>query len=191
MTACIPCSSHIAPEDLDRWTDNIQNVLMADQGRMRFKQFLESRQLDEALQTLEFWERTNACVHAYERHCKNHHLTAHQKADYEASFRREAKALVDFADENINFNIHQMSLLYAALDKDASDLHNTLARTLTSASHLLDNEYVVFRKYLLKQKLTLHKKHGKLSPTSAAAAAKQTHHTPPLPTSPGKEKAKK
>ncbi|KAL1452705.1 hypothetical protein WDU94_006909 [Cyamophila willieti] len=183
MTACIPCSSRIAPEDLDRWTDNIQNVLMADEGRGRFKQFLESRQLHDAINTLEFWERTNACLHTYERSCKNHHLTSHQKAEACAKFKRDARSLVEFADENINFTVHQMTLLYSALDKDNEDLHNTLARTLSSTSHLLDNEYVIFRKYLLKQKLSLHKKHGhgsgKLSPTSQAAKDRQndaTHH---------------
>uniref|UniRef100_A0A8D8QLC4 Uncharacterized protein n=1 Tax=Cacopsylla melanoneura TaxID=428564 RepID=A0A8D8QLC4_9HEMI len=138
MTACIPCSSRIAPEDLDRWTDNIQNVLMADEGRGR---------------------------------------SSHQKAEACAKFKRDARALVEYADENINFNVHQMTLLYAALDKDLEDLHNALARTLSSTSHLLDNEYVIFRKYLLKQKLSLHKKHGhssgKLSPTSQAAKDRQ------------------
>lgn len=157
MTSCVPCSSHISPDDLDRWTDNIHNVLMSDDGRGRFKQFLESRQLHDAVNTLEFWERTNASVNKYERHIKNHHLSSHQKAEAKAAFTREAKALVEFADENVNFNHHQMSLLYAALEKDHEDLHNTLARTLTSTSHLLDNEYTVFRKSLVKQKLTLHK----------------------------------
>lgn len=59
---CVPCFEcgegyTITRENLDRWTDSVNNVLASTDGRHHFKRYLESRNFDESLSTVEFWER--------------------------------------------------------------------------------------------------------------------------------------
>ena len=60
--SCFPCVEcgdgySITRENIDRWSDSVANVLASSEGRLHFKRFLESRELDESYNTVEFWER--------------------------------------------------------------------------------------------------------------------------------------
>jgi hypothetical protein len=58
MAGCSTCGKgvNISKETVRRWTEKLSNVLHCSTARQKFKDYLESRKLEEGLRLLEFWE---------------------------------------------------------------------------------------------------------------------------------------
>uniref|UniRef100_A0A8D8QSD0 Uncharacterized protein n=1 Tax=Cacopsylla melanoneura TaxID=428564 RepID=A0A8D8QSD0_9HEMI len=149
-----PCSSVKTREQLDRWTHQIE-LLLSDpntieghdrpEARERFKMFLETRRLNRASKVLEYWEQVN------EWNKTNDAYTSTPSVDEKAitNLMSEARTIIQFASENLNFTCAQIELLENALQaNDPASVRAALETSLTDAKELLKPQYEAFRKTL-------------------------------------------
>ncbi|XP_039290057.1 uncharacterized protein LOC111044818 [Nilaparvata lugens] len=158
--SCIPCvvegdGCSIPLEDFDRWTDNLHHVIESRDGRRYFREFLTSRFLEESAATLEFWERAELMLRTPHHH-KGHGRTS---SVHLMRLQKEAKDLVDMAEDKINFDLAQMRCLYEALQSGREDkIRSTFQEAMQSACELLNDDYQLFRQHLLRQRRLLNEK---------------------------------
>jgi hypothetical protein len=48
---------NVSPDSVRRWTEKLSNVLLSSTARHEFRDFLESRGLEQGQNLLEFWEK--------------------------------------------------------------------------------------------------------------------------------------
>lgn len=68
-------------------------------------------------------------------------------------FHKEVKDLLSFAEENVNFDLAQMKIFYEAVKSANVDkLKTVVAEAMESAVNLLDDDYQLFRRHLLRER---------------------------------------
>jgi hypothetical protein len=50
---------NITPEDVEKWTEKLSNVLDTSQAQHKFRIYLELKQLKSEQALLDFWEKSN------------------------------------------------------------------------------------------------------------------------------------
>ncbi|CAH0391962.1 unnamed protein product [Bemisia tabaci] len=151
--SCVPCCPNedfIPQEELDRWTDDIHHVLNNREGTRRFHEFLVTRGLDESELTLEFWER---CSRSLDQLSASGSPPDTRHSVEVMRFHKEVKDLLSFAEENVNFDLAQMKIFYEAVKSANVDkLKTVVAEAMESAVNLLDDDYQLFRRHLLRER---------------------------------------
>lgn len=137
------CCSRKDKVTIDKWTNNITG-LIANDGKERFKDFLLSRDLDEAFLTVVFWEK---CDSLQKEIAGNLNVSSAKINIYNA-----VKEVINFADENVNFDEAEMTSLKKMLnEKDLYKIHRILENAKGSALKLLHNEHKMFSELLIKE----------------------------------------
>lgn len=68
-------------------------------------------------------------------------------------FMKEASDLVTFAEDKLNLDLAQMRTLYEAVESGKEDcIRPVLQEAMKSAQECMEDDYQLFRKYLLKQR---------------------------------------
>ncbi|XP_065214151.1 uncharacterized protein LOC135841226 [Planococcus citri] len=139
------------PDDIEKWSLNVNVVLDSPRGRRKFKEFLSEWDLEDDEKTLQFWEKCNALLH--EAH-QNKHLKKHDKAAkiHHDRFEKEAIALVEYAEEHLNFDVAQLREFRQIVEKkDVQQTLKVISRAQSTASYLLKSKFELFRKKIQKE----------------------------------------
>ncbi|XP_046659886.1 uncharacterized protein LOC124353886 [Homalodisca vitripennis] len=157
--SCIPCvaegeGASIPLEDFDRWTDSLYHVLESRDARRYFREFLSSRGLEESEGTLEFWERCEVLSRSQQHHKHNPHA-GHNRSAHISNMRflKDARDLVAFAEDKVNLDLAALRAMFEAVESGKEDKIKAVVREgMQSAAELLQDDYQLFRKHLLKQR---------------------------------------
>ncbi|XP_033609059.1 uncharacterized protein LOC111868798 isoform X1 [Cryptotermes secundus] len=130
-----------SPENVRRWTENLSNVLGSPTARLRFRNYLILRELENEQALLEFWEI-----------CSRFLLDASTRAADNPENLKMAQEIVQFAKENISFDAEMNPLNYAIASGDIKNIVEAVSDAKKiSADKLKDKGYPEFCRYLLKE----------------------------------------
>ncbi|XP_054283806.1 uncharacterized protein LOC129000809 isoform X2 [Macrosteles quadrilineatus] len=155
--SCLSCAGDgnrdcIPSEEFNRWTDSLHHVLHSKDGRKYFRDFLSSRGLEDSENTLEFWERCEVLCRTHTGH-RGHSGSHNSRHIANLRFMKDARDLVDFAEDKINLDLAAMRVMYEAVESGNEDqIKNALKEAMQSATELLADDYQLFRKNLLEER---------------------------------------
>ncbi|KAK9497144.1 hypothetical protein O3M35_004516 [Rhynocoris fuscipes] len=128
-------------EELDRWTNSINQLLINSRGRQAFHQFLIERSLIESNMTLGFWEMLDDAINFV----KEPNISR-------SELNRELKKLYGYADEGVNLDATQMKLLYDCRRKeDMKEIESTLNIIKEGTVNLLRDDHRAFCQHHLAE----------------------------------------
>ncbi|KAL6953402.1 hypothetical protein U1Q18_051055 [Sarracenia purpurea var. burkii] len=139
------------PDDIEKWSMNVNLVLDSPRGRRKFKEFLSEWKLEDDEVTLQFWEKCNAVLLAASQ---NKHLKKHDKSSkiHHARFTKEAMELVEFSEEYVNLDVAQLREFRQTVEKhDVQQIIKVISRAQRSATDLLRSKFELFRKDIQKE----------------------------------------
>lgn len=165
------------PDDIEKWSMNVNLVLDSPRGRRKFKEFLSEWKLEDDEVTLQFWEKCNAVLLAasQNKHLKyvirkNHNRYSqkyllrkfnkfwfyrkHDKSSkiHHARFTKEAMELVEFSEEYVNLDVAQLREFRQTVEKhDVQQIIKVISRAQRSATDLLRSKFELFRKDIQKE----------------------------------------
>lgn len=136
-------TAKINKEIVDKWSSNIKEMMISE-GRMRFKEFLLSRGLEDAIYTVTFWEKCHSLQIDLKKSARG--------SSSRANISNNITDIIAFADEYIDFYESQMEVLKQMENEfDASKISEILDKAKISALELLESVHKEFSAHLVKE----------------------------------------
>ncbi|BES90935.1 Hypothetical protein NTJ_03744 [Nesidiocoris tenuis] len=139
--SCGACSTGERKSDVDRWTTHVSKVLNSPPARRKFRTYLLNMNLEEAENTLYFWEQ----IDKIQREKRSEDLTRNVLL---SRYRK----LYNHADEYVNLDeaeLRQLKRLLKCSSPDEED--EILDQAKQSVQKLLMDDHKHFSSYLWKQ----------------------------------------
>lgn len=130
----------VSPDDWDRFTDRVENVLKDERGRSLFRNFMYTCKMRDGRRVLDFWEHVER-------------LLVHKNSPGGGSprnYNREIKKLLEAADKIDEFDLAIMERLDTLAQEPGSskDAIDEVLRVLKAESAVaLKREYKAFRNH--------------------------------------------
>ncbi|KAF6216713.1 hypothetical protein GE061_001060 [Apolygus lucorum] len=138
--SCSGCQTGERLSDVNVWTTDISKVLNSPRARRKFDEFISNEELEEAKQTLLFWERIDKIQKKRRNDPPRNALL------------REYKHLYEFAEDYINFDEAEMRQLRRLTQScPPENVDDILEMAKQSAQKLLADDHRLFCSHLWNQ----------------------------------------
>ncbi|XP_028033335.1 uncharacterized protein LOC114245387 [Bombyx mandarina] len=142
VACCCNCAKNygFTKTDLDRFTDNIENLLNNNNGRQCFRDFMEEAKMRHGLRTLHFWERVDKYISSQD--------TVHS-ASHSGCLKR-VDSLIDIAEKIEEFDFAIMERLCIARESEnREEIITVLKLFKVEAAKALKREYNAFKRHFV------------------------------------------
>ncbi|XP_025407824.1 uncharacterized protein LOC112681738 isoform X2 [Sipha flava] len=141
--SCVPCGdpcNSVSKDDLDRWTNSLKNVLANQTALKMFEDYLHLCKLDSA-DILELWKMCDRLLR-YVHHKKIENESSKINEDYDA--------IIECAGDVEGLTGHQLRRLEETKNRGPKKIISRVEKLRQTAYELMQHDYGLFRKKLLK-----------------------------------------
>ncbi|XP_050056650.1 uncharacterized protein LOC114130693 isoform X1 [Aphis gossypii] len=143
VMSCVPCvdpCNSVSKDDLDRWTNSLKHVLANQAAMKMFGDYLHACKLDSA-DILELWKMCDDLLR-YVHHKQIENESSKIKNDY--------IAIVECASDVEGLTEHQLRRLEETKSSGSKKILARVEKLRQTAYELMQHDYGLFRKKLLK-----------------------------------------